>query len=51
MFMQRITIEEAVKSIQTALDKYGVARVTELPADEQERLVEALRTLLRQASL
>ncbi len=48
MFMQRITIEEAMKIIQASLERHGAARVTELPADEQERLVTQLRSLLNQ---
>ncbi len=47
MFMQRITIEEAIKSIQAALTRNGVVKVTDLPREEQERLVEELRTLLK----
>ncbi len=50
MFMQRITIEEAVKIIQATLDRNGVARVTDLPVEEQQRLFDELKSLLKQAA-
>lgn len=49
--MQRITIEEAIKIIQATLDRNGVARVTDLPPAEQERLTEELKSLLDQTGV
>ena len=50
MFLQRVTIEEAIKVIQAALDRNGVARVTDLPPEEQQKLIDELQNLLRQTA-
>lgn len=51
MFLQRDTIEEVVRSIQAKMEQANVERVTELPEEEQERLIAELRQAIQKAGM
>lgn len=44
---RRDPIEDVIQLIQERMEAHGVQRVTELPQEEKERLVEMLREALQ----
>ena len=48
MGLRRNTVEDAIRLIQERLDQSAVGKPSDLPAEDQEKLVAELKALLKQ---
>ena len=48
MGLRRDTVEDAIKLIQKRLDQAAAGKPSDLPAEEQEKLIVELKALLTQ---